>query len=383
MIHVVQVVQEFSQRGGVESVAFELEKAWRTAGVSSSVIVCSVPQATPARTLTVLPWLSGMGTRGRWRYLGRALALPAFSVAATVRISRERADGVVVLSHGDSFAGDLCVVHAVNKASLMAKSAAGDRRWMLNPMHAWVALRDRVMIGGLRFKRYVAVSERVAEELKACYGVPDERIAVIPNGVNLERFSATPDDRAETRRNLGVPGDAPMLLFVGHEFERKGLAFVIDALAMLDPATRLVVVGAGNVEGFAQLARQKDVAHRVIFTGPRKDLPQLYRSADAFVFPTAYEAFPLVCMEALACGLPLFGTLVGGIEEYLRDGVNGYAIRRDGEQIAKTLRPVLSDARRLRALREGAVRTASNYAWEIVAQRYWNVIEEVSAGSTR
>ncbi len=376
--HVVQVVQEFSQRGGIESVAFELERAWKAAGVSTSVIACSVPQETSARTQRVLPWLAGLGTRGRWRYVGRALAMPAFSVASTLAIRRLRARGTVVISHGDSFAGDVCVVHAVNKASLVAKTAAGDRRWMLNPMHAWVGLRDRVMIGGLRFRRYVALSERVARELEEHYAVPGDRISVIPNGVNLERFSPMPDDRADTRRALGIPADAPLLLFVGHEFERKGLAFVLEALALLGPEVRLVVVGAGNVESFSRVARERAVDGRVVFTGPRRDLPQLYRAADAFVFPTFYEAFPLVCMEAMACGLPLFGTRVGGVEEYLEDGINGHAIERDGRRIADILRPVLADPALLRRLRRGALETASGYSWEAIARRYLDLVEEVS-----
>ena len=377
-LRIIQVVQEFSLRGGVESVAFELHRAWEAAGTESAVLACVAPENSPARVTRIASAMGRIGTRGRWRYLGRALAVPAFTLAATSHIRQaQRQPGTVVLSHGDSLAGDVCVVHAVNKASLAAKTAAGSRRWMLNPMHAWVALRDRWMIGGLRFRRYVAVSSRVVEELQRYYRVPRERIAVIPNGVNLARFTPDPDDRSETRREFGIAAETPLLVFVGHEFERKGLDFVLEALPHLDPATRLLVVGAGDASAYGRRATALGVAERVVFAGPRSDLPRLYRAGDAFVFPTAYETFALVCMEAMACGLPVFATRAGGIEEYLVDGVNGQGIERNGSQIAAVLKPVLADPDRKAALRKGAIDTAANYSWPVIAERYRALLAEV------
>ena len=376
-LRIVQVVMEFSRHGGTEAVAFELQRAFRSVGLDSRVVT-SVSEDTSADIERIAPLVSRIGTRGRWRYVGRAMAVPLFTLVATrlLKASRRR-DGRVVLSHGDTFTGDVCVVHAVNRANIATKREAGDWRWRLNPMHHWVAWRDKVMIGGLRFRRYVALSERVVLDLQRHYGVPRDRIAVIPNGVNLERFSPAPDDRIATRRRFGVPPDAPMLLFVGHEFERKGLTHAIDALAALRGDTRLVVVGAGRAASFVQQAGRLGVGGRVLFTGPRQDLPELYRAADAFVFPTAYETFSLVCMEAMACGLPVFACRVGGIEDYLRDGVNGHFITADGAAIAATLAPVLSDPATCERLRLGATVTAGDYAWPKVAERYRHLLEEV------
>ncbi len=376
-LQVDQVVAEFSRHGGIEAVAFELQRAFRRAGIDSRVVT-SVSEDTSADIERIAPLVSRIGTRGRWRYVGRAMAVPLFTLAATRFLkSPPRGGRRVVLSHGDTLAGDVCVVHAVNRANIAAKREAGNWRWRLNPMHHWVSWRDKVMIGGLRFRRYVALSQRVVTELQHHYGVPRERIAVIPNGVNLERFSPAPDDRIATRRGLGVAADAPVLLFVGHEFERKGLVHAINALAALGQETRLVVVGAGRAAPFAQQAERLGLRGRVLFTGPRRDLPELYRAADAFVFPTAYEAFPLACMEAMACGLPVFACRVGGIEDYLRDGVNGHFIKADGAAIAAALAPVLSDPAKRERLRLGAVATAEAYAWPKIAEQYRRVLEDV------
>lgn len=372
-----QVVMEFSLRGGIEAVAFELQRAFRSMGVDCRVVT-SVSDEVSSDVTRIAPLVSRIGTRGRWRHIGRAIAVPLFTLAATgfIRAARRGPDRLVI-SHGDTLAGDVCVVHAVNRANIDAKRASGGWRWMLNPMHHWVSARDRYMIGGLRFRRYVALSERVVADLQRYYGVPRHRIALIPNGVNLERFRPDPDDRAMTRTALGLPDGGTMLLFVGHEFDRKGLVHVIDALAALAPPVVLIVVGAGHAAPFEQQAARLGVRARVVFTGPRQDLPELYRAADAFVFPTSYESFSLTCMEAMACGLPVFATAVGGIEDYLQDGVNGRVIQPEGAAIAAVLGPVLQRPSKLATLREGALRTAAGYSWPTIAERYRLLLEEV------
>ena len=375
--NILQIVQEFSLDGGVETVAHELQRNWVAAGVPSSVLASAVA-ADGLNTRTVrriAPLLNRIPTRGRWRHLGRLLVVPAFTVAAT-KFVRSKAAGAVVLSHGDTLAGDVCVIHAVNKASLQDKIGRGGVKWMLNPLHYWVALRDRWMIGGLRYRRYVAVSSRIADELNQLYAVPYSRIAVIPNGIDLVRFTPEPGIDADVRKEFAIPASARLLLFVGHEFERKGLAPVIEALSLL-PEAHLLIVGSDDRAPYRQMAEAAGVVDRIRFAGARADMPRLYRASDAFVFPTSYESFSLVCMEAMACGTPIFATLVGGIEEYLEAGVNGYAITRDPEVIARQIRQVLDDPEELRRLRAGARTTAERYSWALVAERYKELLEVV------
>jgi glycosyltransferase involved in cell wall biosynthesis len=375
--NILQIVQEFSLDGGVETVAYELQRSWLAAGVPSSVITSAVAQdgRNMQTVRCIAPILNRISTRGRWRHLGRLLVVPAFTVAATSFI-RSKAAHAVVLSHGDTLAGDVCVIHAVNKASLQDKIQRGGIRWMLNPLHYWVAMRDRWMIGGLRYRRYVAVSSRIADELNQLYAVPYSRIAVIPNGIDLVRFTPKPGTDADVREEFAIPASAPVLLFAGHEFERKGLAPVIQALSLL-PGAYLLVVGSDDPGPYRQMAELAQVADRVRFAGARKDMPRLYRASDAFVFPTSYESFSLVCMEAMACGTPIFATLVGGIEDYLEAGVNGYAITRDPEVIARQLRPVVDNPELLLRLRAGARATAERYSWTLVAERYKDLLEVV------
>ncbi len=373
-LEIVQVVQELSTAGGVETVCWELAGAFGRAGIANTVVASAVGGSVGSCTTVerVAPWLARIPTRGVLRHLGRALVVPLFTLAATRALRRHR--GAVVISHGDSLRGDILVVHAVNAESLDEKRRAGARRWMLNPLHLWVSLRDRFMIGGLRYRVFVAVSARVATELQKHYGVPAGRIRVIPNGIDLGRFKPDHVLGQSIRREFGIPDDAKLVLFAGHEFSRKGLAHVINAVERLDDVW-LLVAGSDNPVPYRRLAQR--AAERVVFAGARGDMPALYAAADAFVLPTAYETFSLVCMEAMATGVPAFATPVGGIEDYLKDGVNGYLIAPDPEEIASRLRHALSDPDLLDRLRAGARATAVEYGWDRMASRYVDLAREI------
>jgi glycosyltransferase involved in cell wall biosynthesis len=297
-------------------------------------------------------------------------------LAATWTIKR-RYGNAVVISHGDSLSGDVLVVHAVNAQSLAEKRNAGNWRWLFNPIHLWVSLRDRFMIGGLRYRMFVAVSSRVTAELQQIYAVPPSCIREISNGIDLSRFGRCVASGSAVRREFGIPQDAKLLLFVGHEFQRKGLAHIIGALPRLGSDTHLLVVGSDNPAPYRKLAAE--VQDRVIFTGARSDLPALYSAADAFVLPTAYETFSLVCMEAMACGVPVFATAAGGIEDYLKDGVNGFRIRMDAEDIATKLAAAFADPTLMGRLREGAFATARSYGWDRVGQQYIELLKQIDA----
>ncbi len=383
---ITQVVQEFSRAGGVETVAFELHRCWQAAGVPSDILAATIDpdlaDTAPVR-FALPPRISRrISTRGRWRYLGRSALVPSFTLAAwaAIRLGQRPggwAENTVILSHGDSLVADVIVLHAINAASLAQKRRDGQWRWTLNPIHLWVEGRDRVMLRGQRARRYVAVSRRVRDELVSYHGVPADRIVVIPNGADLERY--TPDGPgAGLRAQFSIPAASPLLLFAGHEFARKGLSFLIAALTQPGCSeAHVVAVGDGDIAAYASLAEASGVAERVHFTGQRNDMPQIYRDADAFVLPTAYETFSLVCLEAMACGVPVFATPVGGVEDYLQDGQNGRVIPRDGAVIASVLGPLLANKAALAQLSAGARATASGYGWQDVAKRYRDLLWEV------
>jgi UDP-glucose:(heptosyl)LPS alpha-1,3-glucosyltransferase len=377
---ILQVTLELGLGGGSECVAYELHRAWLALGVEARVItsLATEPEARQG-LIYAAPWLGLWGLRARWRHLAAIFAVPLFTLAATWRAHRTGGTKIV-LSHGDSLTGDVCIVHAVNRASLAEKRREGYYGWLLNPSNLWVTWRDWWMLRGGRYRRVVAISERVRTQLKEYYGVPDERIVTIPNGINLSRFSpGNIESRAEVRREFRVADDVPLVLFVGSQYRLKGLEFAIRALGEMKTKAILLVVGADNPEPFKRLTAELGLTERVIFAGARNDLPRIYPAADAFVLPTLYETFALVCLEAMASGLPVVAAPVGGIEDYLRDGENGLYIRRDAVEIAGRLDRLLNDHELQAKLRAGGIATAANYQWTKIARQYLSLFEQLIA----
>jgi UDP-glucose:(heptosyl)LPS alpha-1,3-glucosyltransferase len=144
----------------------------------------------------------------------------------------------------------------------------------------------------------------------------------------------------------------------------------------------LLVVGNDNAAPYKQLAEELGISERVVFAGGRSDLPQIYPAADAFLLPTLYETFALVCLEAMASGLPVLATPVGGIEDYLCDGDNGFHIRHDAMDIASKLDALFADQSLHERIRQAGIDTAANYAWEKIANQYLDLFSELRKEET-
>jgi glycosyltransferase involved in cell wall biosynthesis len=383
-LFILQISLEIGFGGGSECVAFELHRAWQALGIDTRVVTSNATEPEARQGISfVFPWLMYLGPHSRWRHLASLVAVPLFTLAASWRVKRS-GGSKIVLSHGDSLVGDVCVVHAVNRASLAEKRRTGYYGWLLNPSNLWVAWRDWWMLRGRRYRKVVAISERVRQQLKQHYKVPDEQIVTIPNGINLSRFNpGNAQSREAVRQSLGISNDVPLVLFVGSQYRLKGLEFVLRALVEMKTKAVLLVIGADTVAPFKRLADDLGVSERVIFAGARSDLPKIYPAADAFVLPTLYETFALVCLEAMASGLPVLAAPVGGIEDYLRDGENGLHIQRDPAEIAAKLDRVLNDRELYARLRQAGIDTAKNYEWKNIAQQYLTLFDELIAERTQ
>lgn len=211
--------------------------------------------------------------------------------------------------------------------------------------------------------RIVATAVRGREEIARHYGRDPDGIAVVRNGVALERFTpATPEERVRMRVALGLPQGAWTLLAVGSGFERKGVRFLLEALTLLRAEgwkdLVLLVAGKGRVRPLARLARARGIADVVRWLGPTRRVQELYAASDLFVLPSLYDPFSSACLEALACGLPVVTSRWAGASELL-DGTNGSVVREptDAAEIAARIREWL-DRDRLRAGGEAARATA-------------------------
>lgn len=214
----------------------------------------------------------------------------------------------------------------------------------------------------------IATADSEALELERL-GVPPRRVRVVPCGVDLSLFS--PEGETAPRNGR------PRLLSVGRLVERKGVDIVIEALADVPGAELLVAGGLDGIDvdraRLRATAERVGVQDRVEFLGPvgRRDLPALIRSADAVVATPWYEPFGIVPLEAMACGVPVVGSAVGGLTESVLDGRTGMLVPpRDPRALATALRTLLSDDQVRRSMGVlGARRARDCYGWGSVADR--------------
>ncbi|MBI3091842.1 MAG: glycosyltransferase family 4 protein [Candidatus Tectomicrobia bacterium] len=204
----------------------------------------------------------------------------------------------------------------------------------------------------------VANSQRVREDIRRWYGVEEQRLSVVPNGVDIERFH--PGRRHDRGRRLratwGVDSEGKILLFVANNWRLKGLLPLLDACRLLQEEAprerlRLLVVGRGRRRHWERLARQRGIRELVTFAGPSATIEDAYAAADLLVHPTFYDPCANVCLEALASGLPVVTTACNGAAELLRDGTAGRVIAtpHDHRALASAILSLLDDDTRERA----------------------------------
>jgi len=196
----------------------------------------------------------------------------------------------------------------------------------------------------------VAVSRETAAAFQERYGVRPERIVIIPNGIDTERFNPLDarKSRAALRHALGISDGTLTLLAAANNFRLKGVRYAIEAMAAPELGDALLLVaGVGEIEEFAALARRKGVADRVRFLGRVEDMPSLYGAADIFVHPTAHDACSLATLEAMASGLPVVTTRFNGAADGMRPGREGIVLDRlSTRSLVRALADMRDPARR-------------------------------------
>ena len=184
-----------------------------------------------------------------------------------------------------------------------------------------------------RANKIIAVSHFTKRELLEYYKIREDKIRVIHNGVDTNKFKPAADKR-KVKEELGLNPDDLAILSVGRLYARKGLFTLIESMPAIVKRfknAKFIISGKGQSDEMRKLiahAEKIGVKDNIIFTGyyPDKKLPKLYQAADVFAFSTFYEHHPFAVLEALATGLPVVTTNVGGIPETIESGKNGFLV---------------------------------------------------------
>lgn len=222
--------------------------------------------------------------------------------------------------------------------------------------------------------RWIVVSHQTASDWQRELDLPSERIVVVPNGIDTSRFRPDAEKRQATRARLSIPEDAPLLLAVGRLEQEKGFQIAIQALRQVRshlPGVRLLIAGEGNYrrsleqaaaplnsQPNAGTARGNTGNSAIIFAGyvPNAQLPDLLAAADLFLMPTlCTEAFPLTVVEAMATGLPVVASNIGGIPTAITDGSTGLLVPTgSADALARAVERLIQDEPLRRSLAAAA-----------------------------
>ncbi|NLG84360.1 MAG: glycogen synthase [Firmicutes bacterium] len=234
-------------------------------------------------------------------------------------------------------------------------------------------------IGILSADLVIAVSGAMREDLLQVYPVPAEKVRVVHNGIDPERFRATDEKDALRRRGI----EEPYLLFVGRISRQKGIDVLLAAAPLLPPEVTVVIcAGAADTEELAAAMRTRagklPNVRWLEETVPHGELVQLYSHAAVFVCPSRYEPFGLINLEAMACGRPVVASNIGGIPEVVADGITGLLVPpEDPGALAAAVRRILADPGKAAGMgAAGRRRVEEEFTWEKVARKTLEVYAE-------
>ena len=314
-------------------------------------------------------------TASRAGRLGRLLDLVSF-------LRAERPD--VVMPFLSYFIASVAVTLSGVKARVVFNQGSPTTGFLEDPDYAWrrpwrrrlFALLTRIFYG--RATAVVTTSNGIANDLVRNYGVPDSKIRIVPNPVDLtaiERAAAEPIDEQ-------LRGDGPVVAAAGRLASVKNYPLLIDAVASL-PATRpprVWILGDGDERADLEARVERaGLRARTWFLGFQQNPWRFIRRADVFVLTSIYEGFGNVLIEAMACGTPVVATRSYGTTDIVQDEVNGLLVDHEPSAVAGAIARILEDSALRARLLSAAHRSVEQYAMPRVVERYEQLFQDVMA----
>ena len=237
--------------------------------------------------------------------------------------------------------------------------------------------------------KVIALNKVEAEQYKSM-GISEEKIAIIPNGIDLSEYAELPP-KGVFKKKFNIPEDKKIILYLGRIHKIKGIDFLVKAYAYLIKKmnckdTVLVIAGPddGYLKEVQELTNRLSVSKYVLFTGPLygRNKLEAYVDSEFYVLPSRYETFPMTVLEAYACGKPVIGSKVGGLRDLIVDGKTGLLINvGDVEQLAKAILFLLNNEGEIEKMGSiGRQYVKYNFSIEKVVEKLEKVYEEVVEG---
>lgn len=299
-----------------------------------------------------------------------------FSLKSTLWLQQHQAEFDLIQVYGavTHYVGDINTAQFVHSAwkqspahiSRVRRDLYGLYHWLYTSLNAYWEKR-----AFQQAKQVIAVSERVKQEI-VDLGIAASKIQVIFNGVDPQEFVPGSGDR----QALGLPEQVPLAVFAGDiRLNRKNLDTVLHALVEV-PHLHLAVIGALKGSPYPELASQLKLSDRVHFLGYRRDLAKIMQAADLFVFPSRYEPFGMVVLEAMATGLPVVTAATTGAAELITSETGIVLADPDDVQgLTNALKWLTNHPEERQQMGQAARQAAEQHSWVSKAKQYLDAFE--------
>jgi glycosyltransferase involved in cell wall biosynthesis len=267
--------------------------------------------------------------------------------------------------------------------------AAGLKKLKLTPSSIIVRIllsgRNKILRGANSF---VAITTGIAEELRS-EGVDPSSIALISNGIDTDSFSPiTASEKYSLRQTLVIPKKRIIITYAGRLVSYKGLPLLLRVAEVIQSEfdqVGFVLIGSGGLDmhnceaELKKFVKDKGLEESICFSGEVNNVHEYLQASDIFVLPSEEDAFPLALVEAMACGLPVISTPVGGIKEIITDGQNGLLVQsRDFQQLYQAISGLIRNPALSASLGMAAVQTVQErYSAGIIVQKHRELFRRV------
>jgi UDP-glucose:(heptosyl)LPS alpha-1,3-glucosyltransferase len=361
MIKVAIIRRKYNPFGGAERFIESLIKALPKHRISISLITESWADTTPNSVIAIRS--QGLTRSQRYKSFIRntreALASKHFDLVQT----HERIPGSDIFRLGDG-------VHAAWLSRLTSQHGVfRNILKKLDPYHKELVRQEALIMSNPKTK-LVVTSDLVREELIQFYQVPDERIEIIPNGIDTSKFRPpSKNEKKQARSSLRIDADARVVCFVGSDFERKGLWPLLQAVGMSCDMQLIVVGEDKTAKRLKNRISNSKLASRVHFLGPQSNVVPLLWASDLFALPSLYDPSSNAILEAMACGLPIICTKGTGNAEVVVGAQCGQVCARDPDDLYQSL-IFCSDTARMEQMSDNSRLTAQTFDQAYVLQKW-------------
>jgi UDP-glucose:(heptosyl)LPS alpha-1,3-glucosyltransferase len=306
--------------------------------------------------------------------------LTTISFAFFFGLKAAKMDFDLVHGHDRIFNPDLVTLHSIPHHMWVKDIRQKHRFSLFDRGTCWT---EKQMFSSKRCRRFLPVSQLVKEKTLEVFPLEEDKIRVIHPGVDVKRFQpGNLNNRLAIRQEFEISTQDLLILFVGMNFEVKGLDQLLFAVARLKSVhhknnVKVLVVGKGNQTKYQALAGDLGIGTQIKFAGVRTDIEKIYQSADILVMLSKLDTFGMVVSEAMATALPVIVSDTVGAKDLIVQGGNGFVVNREDVALISSKIAFLFDKNNRLEMGRKAYETALKNTWAKTARKVSEIYEEI------